>query len=136
MSAAPDHIAEIANLKARYCAAADLAASDVDAARKAFSGLFTDDFSGDYSTGLLHGPAAISDFLCSAISQGSEWMIHFLTSPNIMVEGDAAAGEWAVLVHSKRKDGNRMEVVGRYADAFRRTSEGWRISKVVFCQYK
>ncbi len=124
----------IANLKARYCAAADLTATDTPAARAAMIQVFSDDFFGDYGMATFDGPQAMADFLCTAIGANSDWMIHHLTSPRIAVAGDTATAEWAVLVHSKRKDGERMEVVGRYADAFRRTGDGWRISKVVFRQ--
>ncbi len=71
----PAHALEIANLKARYCAAADQCAND-------------------------------------------------------------PAGDWTIKVHSKRRDGGAMEVIGRYADAFRLTDDGWRISKLAFQQNK
>ncbi len=126
---------EIANLKALYCATADSAAQDVDGARAGFAEMFTDEFIGDYGMGdPMIGPQAITDFMCTAIAGNSEWMIHFLTSPRIVVDGDTATGDWAILVHAKRRDGQRMEIVGRYRDEFHRTGQGWRIAKITFRQ--
>jgi ketosteroid isomerase-like protein len=123
---------QITNLKAHYCATADSAATDTEAARAAFAHIFTEDFTGDYGMGLIEGPQAITDFLCTAIAGNSAWMIHMLSSPRIIVNGDTATGDWTVLVRSKRRDGEMMEVIGRYSDEFRRERDGWRIAKVVF----
>lgn len=124
---------EIANLKARYCAAADLSATDGEKARAQFVRIFADDFVGVYGMEPLVGAQAITDFLCTAIGGNSEWMIHMLSSPRISVKGDRATGDWTVLVHSKRREsGAMMEVIGRYSDEFRLTSDGWRIAKVQF----
>ncbi len=131
-----DDALAIANLKARYCAAADLSATDLATARAQLSTVFTPDFYGDYGMATFDGPEAMADFLCAAIGGNSAWMIHFLTSPKIDVQGEQATGDWAVIVHSKRRDGQRMEVVGRYSDEFRRTANGWRISRITFRQYQ
>jgi ketosteroid isomerase-like protein len=123
----------IANLKAHYCATADSAATDPETARACFADIFTDDFVGDYGMGLIQGPQAIADFLCAAIAGNSDWMIHMIHSPRIVVTGDTATGDWTLLVHSKRRDtGEVMHVIGRYSDEFRRTTDGWRIAKVGF----
>ena len=55
-----------------------------------------------------------------------------LGSPNIVVEGDAATGDWTVAVHSKTKAGEQMLIVGRYSDRFTRTADGWKISHIKF----
>jgi ketosteroid isomerase-like protein len=123
----------IANLKAHYCATADLSATDPEPARAQFASIFTDDFVGDYGFEPIIGAQAITDFLCTAIAGNSEWMIHMLHSPQIVVTGDTAQGDWTILVHSKRRDtGEVMVVIGRYSDEFRRTKNGWRIAKVRF----
>jgi ketosteroid isomerase-like protein len=129
-----DDALQIANLKAHYCATADLCATDPEAGRAQFATLFTQDFVGEYGLGEpMIGPQAITDFLCTAIVGGSEWMIHMLHSPVIKVKGNEATGDWTVLVHSKRRDtGEMMEIIGRYSDVFRRTADGWRIAKVGF----
>jgi ketosteroid isomerase-like protein len=123
---------QIANLKAHYCATADSAATDPEAARAKFAHVFTEDFVGDYGMGLIEGPQAITDFLCSAIAGNSAWMIHMLSSPRIVAEADTATGDWTVLVRSRRRDGEMMDVIGRYSDVFRREADGWRIARVNF----
>lgn len=123
----------IANLKARYCAAADLSASDPAAARALFADIFTDDFVGDYGLQPLKGAQAIIDFLCTAIAGSSAWLIHMLHSPRVEVAGDAATGDWTVHVHLKRRATGAVDVViGRYSDTFRLTADGWRIATVRF----
>jgi hypothetical protein len=131
MSAADDALA-IANLKARYCRAADTAAGDPDAARAAFEEILTPDFAGDYGYGPVLGTAAI-DFLCNAIAAGSLWMIHMVHSPHIEIDGDSATGEWTLAAHACRTGSGELSlVIGRYSDSFRRTPEGWRIAKIAF----
>lgn len=123
----------IANLKARYCAAADLAAPAPDRARALFADIFADDFVGDYGLAPLHGADAIIDFLCTAIAGNSQWVLHMLHSPRIEIDGDAATGDWTVLVKLKRREGGAVDtVMGRYSDAFRLTPAGWRIARVAF----
>ena len=128
-----DHALAIANLKARYCRAADTASDDVDAARAMFADIFTEDFVGDYGYGPLIGPGAIIDFLCDAIARGSLWMIHMLHSPRIEIDGAQATGDWTVLAHSRRRGSDELSVVlGRYSDVFRLTPDGWRIARITF----
>jgi hypothetical protein len=128
-----DQALAIANLKARYCAAADLSANDPDQARRLLAEIFADDFVGDYGMGLLNGAQAITDFLCTAISANSEWMLHMLHSPCIAIDGDHATGDWTVLGHMKRRGTGAIDTVrGRYSDVFRLTPDGWRISRVTF----
>lgn len=133
MTTIADHALAIANLKARYCAAADLAASDADAARAMMAELFTDDFVGDYGFDPLNGPGAIIDFLCTMIGGNSQWAVHMLHSPHIEVGEARATGDWTVLVHLKRRATGQVDLVlGRYRDEFRLTEQGWRIGKVTF----
>lgn len=133
MSDMADQALAIANLKARYCAAADLAASDQDQARRLFGDIFATDFVGDYGFGPLDGAQAIIDFLCTAIASGSLWMIHMLHSPCIRVDGDHATGDWTVLGYMKRRETGAVDsIMGRYSDRFRHTPRGWRIDAVTF----
>ncbi len=128
---------EIANLKARYCLAADLAAGDEVAARALFKDCFTADFVGDYGFGTLEGEQVIADFMCTAIAGGSEWMVHMLGSPHILVSEDTATGEWTIQAESRRRDaGGRMTVIGRYKDSFRRTDDGWRLASITFQRFE
>jgi SnoaL-like domain len=124
-------------LKARYCRTADDSATDPEAARAAFVPIFTPDYFGDFGMATFDGPQAMIDFLCTVITAGSEWMVHMLGSPEISVNGDSAKGDWTVLVWSKsRENGEVMRVVGRYSDEFRRTAEGWQISRILFRQFE
>lgn len=133
MTGPADQALAIANLKARYCAAADLSASDPDQARRLLADIFADDFVGDYGMGLLHGAQAITDFLCTAIGGNSVWMIHMLHSPCIMIDGYRATGDWTVQGQMKRRATGAIDaVVGRYSDMFRLTPDGWRIAQVTF----
>ena len=128
-----DHALAIANLKARYCAAADLSATNPAAARTQFAQIFVDDFVGDYGFSSIEGAQAITDFLCTAIAANSEWALHMLHSPRITVSGDTGTGDWTVLAHMKRRETGAIDVVlGRYSDHFHLTSSGWRIAKVTF----
>lgn len=132
-----DDVLEIANLKARYCLAADTSTSDQARALEMFGDLFTEDFVGDYGFGLLEGPKAIAEFMIQAIGGGSEWMIHALGSPLIVVDGNSATGDWTIQVESRRREGaGLMTVVGRYSDSFRRMPDGWRIARIKFDRYE
>jgi hypothetical protein len=127
------HALAIANLKALYCRAADVAAGDPDAARSLFADLFTPDCTCDYGYGPVLGPAAVIDFLCTAIAGNSEWMIHMLHSPRIEIDGDRATGEWTLMAQARRRAGGELSVVfGRYSDSFRLTPDGWRIARIDF----
>ena len=132
MTSLADDFVAIQNVKARYCHAIDRLAEDVEAARKVLRGVFLPDVVGDYGAGPLQGADALTDFLCVAIAANSEWRVHMIHTPLIEVEGDAATGGWTVMVHLKRPNGPVEIILGRYADSFRRTPEGWRIAGVRF----
>ena len=133
MTSLADHALAIQNVKAGYCAAADLSASDPAKAKLLMADIFTEDFVGDYGFDPLKGANAIIDFLCFAISSKSEWVLHALHSPRIEVSGDRATGDWTVVAHMKRKEGGAIDtVMGRYSDTFRLTPNGWRLAEVKF----
>jgi ketosteroid isomerase-like protein len=127
---------EIANLKARYCAAGDSAPHDAEGAAKGLAACFVPDATADYGFIQFDAPEKLIEFMGSAVGGGSQWMIHMLGSPNIDVSGDTAAGNWTVAVHSKKNDGETMLIVGRYFDRFKRTAEGWKISHIKFDRYE
>jgi hypothetical protein len=132
-----DDVDAIANLKSLYCATADLGVEEPEAARSQFAGLFTADFSGDFGMMTFENGEAITDFLTTVVAQSAEWMVHMLGSPRIIVDGDTATGDWTVLVWSRRVGGGEpMRVIGRYSDSFRRTADGWRISRIGFKSYQ
>ncbi|QIG80830.1 nuclear transport factor 2 family protein [Stakelama tenebrarum] len=128
-----DPVHAIANLKARYCAAADSAPDDEAGARAAMAEIFTADASGDYGFGPLNGAGALAEYLCTAIAGNSEWLLHMLHSPWIEIDGETAVGRWTVLVHLKRHESGAIDVVrGRYTDRFRWVDGAWRISEIGF----
>lgn len=133
MTSLADQVLAIQNIKASYCAAADLSASDPATAKIQMAKIFTEDFVGDYGFEPLNGAQAIIDFLCMAISAKSEWVLHMLHSPRIEVSGDQAIGDWTVMAYMKRRDGGQIDtVLGRYSDTFRLTPDGWRLAGVTF----
>ena len=127
---------EIANLKAEYCRAGDLAPHDVATSRAGLMACFVPDATADYGFVQFDAPEKLIDFMATAVGGGAEWMIHMLGSPLLRVDGDAATGDWTVAVHSRRRDGETMALVGRYSDRFRKTAEGWRISHIGFTRYE
>ncbi|WP_295638389.1 nuclear transport factor 2 family protein [Novosphingobium sp.] len=124
----------IAAIKARYCMAVDLCATDPEGARGAMAPLFTADATADYGAGPVTGADAIAGFLATNIAANSAWMLHMLHTPLIAVDGDAATGDWTVMVHCKRRESQDIDtIVGRYSDTFRRGANGaWRIAHVRF----
>ena len=136
MSGLADDAVEIANVKAAYCTASDLCPTDVAAALAGFRAVFTDDVVGDYGFRVFNGFDDLTGFMTTAVAGNSEWMVHMLHSPRIVVEGNTATGDWTVMGHMKRREGGAIDsVLGRYSDELTRTPDGWRISKVTFTRY-
>jgi hypothetical protein len=124
---------EIANVKARYCAASDKSPTDAEAALAGFREVFTQDVIGDYGFRIFNGFDELTGFMCTAVAGNSEWMVHMLHTPHIEVEGDRAKGSWTVSSQMKRHEGGNIDtVLGRYSDEFIRTSDGWKICRVGF----
>lgn len=128
-----DDALEIANVKARYCAASDKTPSDAAAALVGFRAVFTDDVIGDYGFRVFNGFDDLTGFMTTAVAGTSEWMLHMLHSPCIIVDGDRATGDWTVSSQMKRREGGQIDtVLGRYSDEFVRTAQGWKICRVGF----
>lgn len=136
MSPMAEEALEIANLKAAYCAAGDNAPHDAEGAARDLAACFVADATADYGFIQFATPGELIAFMGSAVGGGSEWMIHMLGSPRIEVSGDQASGDWTVAVHSKTRAGEAMTIVGRYADRFVRTADGWRIAHIKFDRYE
>jgi SnoaL-like domain len=123
----------IANVKALYCAASDKTPSDAAGALVGFRQVFTDDVVGDYGFRVFDGFDELTGFMCTAVAANSEWMIHMLHTPRIVVDGDRATGDWTVSSQMKRREGGAIDtVIGRYSDQFLRTTDGWKICRVGF----
>lgn len=128
-----DDALAIANVKARYCAASDKSPTDAAAALAGFREVFTDDVIGDYGFRIFDGFDDLTGFMTTAVAGNSEWMIHMLHTPNIVVDGDRATGDWTVSSNMKRREGGQIDsVLGRYSDEFIRTKDGWKICRVGF----
>lgn len=126
-------VTEIANVKARYCAASDKSPTDAAAALAGFREVFIDDVVGDYGFRVFHGFDELTGFMTTAVAGNSEWMLHMLHTPCIIVNGDTATGDWTVSSQMKRREGGQIDtVLGRYSDEFVRTENGWKISRVGF----
>lgn len=124
---------EIANVKARYCAASDASPVDAKAALDGFRAVFTDDVIGDYGFRVFNGFDDLTGFMTTAVAGSSEWILHMLHTPCICVDGDRATGNWTVMSQMKRREGGQVDTVwGRYSDEFRRTEDGWKICRVGF----
>lgn len=133
MATHADDVIAIQNTKARYCTAVDQLTGDKTGAGEALRNVFLADAVGDYGYDPLRGAEALTDFLCNAIAENSQWRIHMLHTPLITIEGDGATGDWTVMVYLKRPgDGAVDMILGRYSDTFRRTAEGWRIARLRF----
>lgn len=132
-----DDFDQIQNLKARYCAAADSATEDREAALARLLDLFTQDAVADYGFGVIEGRDAVGAFTSETIGGGSAWMIHNIHTPLIETDGDRATGSWTVNVRMKRAETGKIDFVfGRYVDAFRRIDGEWKIAAVRFTRYE
>ena len=126
-------VTEIANVKARYCAASDKSPTDAAAALAGFREVFIDDVIGDYGFRVFNGFDDLTGFMTTAVAGNSESMLHMLHTPCIIVNGDIATGDWTVSSQMKRREGGQIDtVLGRYSDEFIRTNSGWKISRVGF----
>lgn len=133
MTTLADTVLAIQNLKARYCAVADSAASDPEGALAAFGSVFLPDVTADYGFEPMQGVDTLGRFLCTAIAGNSQWVLHMIHTPMIQISGDTAKGDWTVMAHLKRRESGEVDLVrGRYSDEFRLTPEGWRIARVTF----
>lgn len=130
-----DDALEIANVKARYCAASDKTPVDAAAALDGFRSVFTPDVIGDYGFRVFNGFDELTGFMTTMVAGNSEWMMHMLHTPCIVVDGDRATGDWTVMSQMKRQDGGQVDtVLGRYSDEFIRTADGWKICRVGFAR--
>ena len=126
---------EIQNVKARYCEAVDLLTQENARERglELLRGVFAPDAEADYGAEIHKGRAAILDFLLELVGRQREWIQHVIGTAHVSVDGYNATGRWTCSAHMIVA-GTREQrtLIGRYADEFVHTPEGWRISRVVF----
>jgi ketosteroid isomerase-like protein len=54
---------------------------------------------------------------------------HVITTQSVIVEGDTASGQCTCLFYSDARSGPSLRAVSQYRDEFRRSPEGWQISR-------
>ena len=131
MSGMADNLAEIEAIKQvkyRYLRALDTKHWDD------FADTLTEDVIGDYgeSLGEAHhftDRATLVEFMRNAMPAGVITE-HRVTHPEIDIDGDQATGIWYLQDKVIAAEFNFMLVgAGFYHDTYRRTADGWRISK-------
>jgi hypothetical protein len=131
----PGDVMQLQTLKATYCDIVDACAKDGDRAAECLAGILTEDIQADYGMGPLSGRNAVISFLVRSIVANNESLWHSIHTPRIEVSGDSATAQWTLLVRMKQKGSTTFDTLyGRYFDEFRRTAEGWRISRIRFIQ--
>lgn len=115
-----EHLAEIANLRGRYCHVLD------DRDWPALADLFTKD--GEFH-GLAHvqGRDAILGFFRDTVSSIAEAFWHFCTNPTLDLDGDQARGRISMQYLSV-KGGVSYHSAGHYDDVFRREDGVWKFA--------
>ena len=102
-----------------------------------YAAVFTEDGVLDAThTGIpaVAGRAAIAKLMDDTFAQQTH-NCHMTTNQRVLsVEGDQATGRCYFFQRSILRNGGRTEFSGRYEDEYRRTSEGWKISKRVLIE--
>ncbi|MDF2583284.1 MAG: hypothetical protein K0R33_1927 [Mycobacterium sp.] len=131
MSGMADNLAEIEAIKQvkyRYLRALDTKHWDD------FADTLTEDVIGDYGESLgeehhFTDRATLVEFMRNAMPAGVITE-HRVTHPEIDIDGDQATGIWYLQDKVIAAEFNFMLVgAGFYHDTYRRTADGWRISK-------
>lgn len=111
------------------------AADSFDAA--CYAAVFTQDGVLDASScgfPVAVGQDAIAGTMANAFDQQTH-NIHLTTNQRVLtIDGDEATGFAYFFQRSILKNGGRTEFAGRYDDTYRRTAEGWRISKRILTE--
>lgn len=80
------------------------------------------------------GHDAIAATMNNAFAQQTH-NVHFTTNQRVLeIDGDHATGFAYFLQRSLLKNGGRTEFAGRYDDEYRRTAQGWKISRRVLVE--
>lgn len=129
-----EDVEEIKKLKARYCDYVDLGweLEDPDKKIKLVSTVFSENIVWEVPTadGLserFNGREQVLEQYDRAVAP-FRFGIHLAMNPIIEVDGDAASGQWPVLVPMTEPDGTAVWCAGKYLEQYERTAEGWRIT--------
>jgi ketosteroid isomerase-like protein len=102
-----------------------------------YAAVFTEDGVLDGShTGIpvVTGRAAIAKLMDDTFAQQTH-NCHITTNQRIVsVSGDTASGRCYFFQRSVLRNGGRTEFSGRYEDEYRRTADGWKISRRVLIE--
>lgn len=124
-------VMQIQRLKATYCWASDAAVAGPAAVGDAFDRLLADDVTADYGFGPIHGREALTRYMLGEIGANMDSLWHAIHTPRIEVDGDTARAGWTLIVRMKTKGAAETGMLfGRYEDEFRRTPQGWRMSRI------
>ena len=83
---------------------------------------------------IAHGRQQIAALMNDAFRQQTH-NIHLTTTQRVLtIDGDRAAGFAYFFQRSLLRNGGRTEFAGRYDDDYRRTEEGWKISRRVLVE--
>jgi ketosteroid isomerase-like protein len=119
------------NLQAEYADGADSLSG------AAYASVFTEDGVLDAThTGIpaVAGRAAIARLMDDTFAQQTH-NCHMTTNQRVLsADGDRATGRCYFFQRSILRNGGRTEFSGRYEDEYRRTPEGWKISKRVLIE--
>jgi ketosteroid isomerase-like protein len=99
-----------------------------------FSEVFTEDATLQFAPApAIRGLADIRAMF-DQMRQGQSQMWHSFMTPIIDLNGDVACGRWTVLAFTTGIEAGATAgtTYGRYADRYRRTPAGWRISEQIF----
>ncbi|MFT3776047.1 MAG: nuclear transport factor 2 family protein [Minicystis sp.] len=124
------------NLKARYATLADRCLTTPSHENAvALADLFTDDAVGDYGFfGRFQGRADLVRAFESVLPAGMRWSMHYITNPELSVDGSHAKGAWYFLVSAVTKDappGAMASFYGLYEDVYVKTATGWKFASLV-----
>jgi uncharacterized protein (TIGR02246 family) len=102
---------------------------------RAYASLFTDDAVWAGNLGRAVGPVEIEQLLIRTMEvypSDLERTFHLVMNEAIDVDGDTASARssWGYVTRSEA-DAPVLEMLGRYRDQLRRTSDGWRFSRRV-----
>jgi SnoaL-like domain len=98
----------------------------------AVAGMFTEDgvWEGPANSVQAQGPAAIEALFSQF--QIIPFIVHFVMNPLIEIDGDRARGEWHAIVTSTTPDRQALLMLGKYVNSYRRTTDGWKYTRMSF----
>jgi hypothetical protein len=129
-----EDLEELRALKWRYCHFSDQGWPGAGSDHEAWIALFTEDAVWDTGgvTQSLGDREELRRWHREVVSSGS-MSVHIVGNGGLFLEGDEARGLWHALTPLTNADRSLASwSCGVFEDRFRRTENGWRISKVCF----